>query len=188
MRDPNVYRYVEQLMRFEVSPLVPKNLALDVASYQATVLERLSNPGVADRLTRLAARGSTKMPSYLLPSLNEARSAKRPTALLTLALAAWFRYLRGYDMQGRTVPVEDQRARTLKTLALAGLADPRPLLGMRDVFGDLGDDVEFVGTLEQMLHDIDRIGLAAVIRKVITAEHGRERQEGRKRVAIPTSV
>jgi mannitol-1-phosphate/altronate dehydrogenase len=188
MRDPHVYRYVEQLMRVEVSPLVPKNLALDVASYQATVLERLSNPGVADRLTRLAARGSTKMPSYLLPSLNEARSAKRPTALLTLALAAWFRYLRGYDMQGRTIPVEDQRARTLKTLALAGLADPRPLLGMRDVFGDLGDDVEFVGTLEQMLHDIDRIGLAAVMRKVITAEHGQERQEGRKRVAIPTSV
>jgi mannitol 2-dehydrogenase len=188
MRDPLVYRYVEQLMRVEVSPLVPRNLALDLVDYRASVLERLSNPGVADKLTRLAARGSTKMPSYLLPSLREGRGARRPTTLLTLALAAWFRYLRGYDMQGRSISIEDHRAGELKTLALAGLTDPRPLLGFRDIFGDLGDDVEFVDTFKQMLHDIDRTGLAAVIRKVITAESGRQLQEGRSRHATPTSV
>lgn len=50
------------------------------------------------------------MSSYLLPSLVEARTQGRPHALLTMALAAWLRYLRGYDFDGRPLSVEDPRA------------------------------------------------------------------------------
>jgi fructuronate reductase/mannitol 2-dehydrogenase len=103
------------------------------------------------------------MPSYLLPSLRQARAEGRPSTLLTLALAAWFRYLRGYDLRGRPITVEDHRARQLQTLAKLGVADPRPLLGLREVFGDLGEDRGFVTALECMLQDIDQRGVAAVL-------------------------
>ncbi|MDQ1730102.1 MAG: mannitol 2-dehydrogenase, partial [Pseudonocardiales bacterium] len=148
MSDSNVYRYVERLMRTEVSPLLRERVTIDCADYQSTLLERFSNPGMPDKLSRLAARGSVKMPSYLLPSLHEGRAENRPTAMLTLALAAWIRYLRGYDLQGKPIVIEDQRGSELRTLALTGLADPRPLLNVRDVFGSLVDDVVFVEALE----------------------------------------
>jgi mannitol-1-phosphate/altronate dehydrogenase len=187
MSDSNVYRYVERLMRTEVSPLLRERVTIDCADYQSTLLERFSNPGMPDKLSRLAARGSVKMPSYLLPSLHEGRAENRPTAMLTLALAAWIRYLRGYDLQGKPIVIEDQRGSELRTLALTGLADPRPLLDVRDVFGSLVDDVVFVEALENMLHDIDRIGLAATLEKLLMAQPGRARYEGRDSVATSTS-
>jgi fructuronate reductase/mannitol 2-dehydrogenase len=105
------------------------------------------------------------MPAYVLPSLRQARAEGRPTVLLTLAVAAWFRYLRGYDMRGRPLSVVDQRDKQLTTLALLGVSDPRPLLALREVFGDLGEDMEFVGSLEHTLRDFDRLGVRAVVRK-----------------------
>lgn len=188
MRDPDVRRFVEQLMRNELSPLLSKNVAVDLAEYRATVQARLSNPGVADKLSRLAARGSTKMPSYLLPSLHEALTENRPTTLLTLALASWFRYLRGHDLRGRPIAIEDRCSRRLKALALAGPADPRPLLEERDIFGNLCDDAAFVETLAQMLTDIDRIGPAAVLRRMVAADRGRHPLGGRQIVATPTFI
>jgi mannitol-1-phosphate/altronate dehydrogenase len=187
MRDRRVYRYVEQLMRTEVSPLFREKVTIDCAGYQGTLLERFSNPGIPDQLSRLAARGSVKMPSYLLPSLHEARAENRPTALLTLAVAAWIRYLRGYDMQGKPTVIEDRRGGQLRTLALAGLGDPRPLLNVRDVFGCLIDDVVFVESLENMLHDIDRIGLAATLGKHLVEQPRRAAQRGRVPLATSTS-
>lgn len=167
MRNRDVSGYLDQLMSSEVCPLLGDVTEMDLDEYRATVLTRLSNPGIPDQLSRLAARGSTKVPSYLLPSLRRARVEGRPAPMLTLALAAWFRYLRGYDLQGRPVTIEDQRARQLQVLAKAGLGDPRPLLGLRDVFGDLGDDREFVVSLERMLRDIDMRGLAAVLHNTL---------------------
>lgn len=188
MSDRNVSRFVDRLMRDELCPLLGGATDMDLDEYRSSVVTRLANPGMADKLTRLAARGSTKMPSYLLPSLLHARSQRRPTALLTLALAAWFRYLRGYDLRGRPVKVEDQRSAQLETLAKVGLCDPRPLLGLRDVFGDLADDGQFVTTMADMLRSLDSVGVAATLAKTLgTPPRRGHRREGTD-VATSSSV
>ncbi|MDP9165252.1 MAG: hypothetical protein M3O32_04210 [Actinomycetota bacterium] len=120
MADPMIYHYVERLVHDEIAPLLPKVPGLNVEAYQRVLIRRLVNPKIGDRLARLAARGSTKMPAYLLPSLREARAQGRPHALLTLAVAAWLRYLRGYDFQGNPLLVEDARSRALTTLDKLG--------------------------------------------------------------------
>jgi fructuronate reductase/mannitol 2-dehydrogenase len=127
------------------------------------------------------------MPSYLLPSLREARARQRPTGLLTLAVAAWFRYLRGYDLTGKRITVEDQRAQQLTALARVGVSDPRPLLAVREVFGNLGDDAQFVNALENTLRVMDQRGVSAAIQKVLAERRGHHRQEGSD-VAISTSA
>jgi mannitol-1-phosphate/altronate dehydrogenase len=186
MCDLDIYTFMDQLMCVELCPLLPETTDFDLADYRKSVLTRLSNPGIADNLSRLAARGSTKMPSYLLPSIAEARAQQRPTTLLTLALAAWMRYLRGYDLQGCALTVEDQRADQLTGAAKTGLSDPRPLLSLRDIFGHLGEDVEFVSALETMLRDIDRVGLACVLSRVLDGRpRSRDLQRG-NHVAAPS--
>ncbi|MDQ4102971.1 MAG: mannitol dehydrogenase family protein [Actinomycetota bacterium] len=159
MTDRLLRRYIERLMADEVAPLLPAVPGLNLAAYQRTLLDRFANPTVGDPLARLCQRGSTKVPAYLLPSLREALAQGRPAELLTLAVAGWFRYLRAVDLDGKPITVEDARADRLQALAWAGGDDPRPLLAVREVFGDLGDAPGFVTALQRMLGLINRHGL-----------------------------
>jgi fructuronate reductase/mannitol 2-dehydrogenase len=158
--DPLLREFAESLMG-EVAPLLPDVLGLDVDSYRETLLERFGNPRIGDRLRRLCGRGSTKMPAYLLPSLSEAVEQGLPHETLTLALAAWVRYLTGVDFEGRAIEVQDARWETLKPLAQAAAVDPRPLLEVRDVFGSLADDDAFVDRLTRTIRLLDARGPAA---------------------------
>jgi fructuronate reductase/mannitol 2-dehydrogenase len=163
MTDPLLHRYLQGLMAKEVAPLLPAVPDLDLAAYQQTLLGRFANPAIADPLARLCQRGSAKVPAYLLPSLREALAQNRPTKLLTLAIAGWFRYLRAVDLSGAPITVEDAHADRLQALARAGGDDPRPLLAIRELFGDLGDARPFVVALQDMLRSIDRHGVHATL-------------------------
>lgn len=160
--NPLVHDYAESLMG-EVAPLLPDVLGVDVDAYRETLLERFGNPRIGDRLQRLCARGSTKMPAYLLPSLQEAVAEGLPHEALTLGLAAWFRYLTGVDFAGRQIEVEDAMWQTLRPLAEAAPADPRPLLEVRDVFGPLAEDAAFVDRLTETIRLLDARGPAAAV-------------------------
>jgi hypothetical protein len=49
------------------------------------------------------------MVDYLLSSLHADRARKQPHPLLTLAVSGWVRYLRGTDLRGEPVDIEDTR-------------------------------------------------------------------------------
>src|SRR5206468_1113458 len=107
-------------------------------------------------------RGSVKMPSYLLPSLHEALATDRPHGLLLLAVAAWMRYLRGTDLAGNRLALDDPRLPSLQAL-LGNGADPRRLLGMRSVFGRLGARPDVVAGLPDLLRLLDAAGLDTAV-------------------------
>jgi fructuronate reductase/mannitol 2-dehydrogenase len=169
MAEPVFAAYIEHMMDVEVTPLIPPPDGIDLTEYKRTLLERFANPAIADQLYRLCRRGSTKMPHHLLPTLREALAAGRPHALLTLAVAAWFRYLARVDAQGRPVEIDDPRADLLQSLARAGGNDPGPLLGERSVFGDLGEDPRFVAELAGALDALDRDGVRATVSAAVRA-------------------
>jgi mannitol 2-dehydrogenase len=170
LADPSFAAYVSGLID-EVVPLLPRVDGLDLGDYKATLLERLGNPQIADQLSRLCRRGSTKMPSYLLPSVREAISAGRPHPLMTLAVAGWFRYLVGEDYAGEPITVEGPR-QDFVPLARERGTDPRPLLGEREVFDSLADIPSFVRDLQDAAE-----ALAAGPRETIESYLGR--REGR---------
>ena len=126
MTDPLVSTHVRELMALDVAPLLPPLPGVDLGSYQETLLERFGNPDIGDPLSRLCRRGSTKMPAYLLPSLHEAIDQELPHGRLALSVAAWMRYLRGADLRGQPIDVDDAQASVLQPLAfrvaLAGVA------------------------------------------------------------------
>jgi mannitol-1-phosphate/altronate dehydrogenase len=168
MRDPLIHRFIERMMREEISTLLPAAPGLDLDRYRETILQRLTNPRISDQLSRLAARGSTKMPAYLLPSLAEARAQYRPHALLSFAVAAWMRYLRGYDLKGRPLPVEDHRATQLTTIAKAAQNDVRPLLRTCNLIGEMGNDDAYARWLGSMLHDLDNRGVHGALQRALS--------------------
>ncbi|MCW2675261.1 MAG: mannitol dehydrogenase [Modestobacter sp.] len=169
MDDEVLREYVTRLMAEEIAPLLPRPAGIDLAAYQQTLLERFANPAIGDRLERLCRRGSSKVPDHLLPSLRAALEQGRPFELLALAVAGWFRYLRGVDLAGRPIEVEDEHAERLTQLARAAGSDPRPLLAERSLFGDLADEPHLVEALASALQRLDRDGVRATLATALRA-------------------
>jgi fructuronate reductase/mannitol 2-dehydrogenase len=163
MRDPVFRTYVERLMNEEVAPLLPRVPGIDLRQYTGTLVERLANPKIGDNLERLCRSGSSKMAEHVRPSIAAARASGREHPLLTLAVAGWFRYLRGSDEPGRRVALDDPLADTLQTAAQTGGCDPRPLLAACPRFADLASDPGFVSALGDALVALDRSGVRATL-------------------------
>jgi fructuronate reductase len=90
----------------------------DVAAYRSALLERFDNPRMRDRLDRIAADGSQKLPVRVLPVLRRERSAGRLPPGATRVLAAWVCHLRGLG-----APVNDPHAESLVPLAAGPLPE-----------------------------------------------------------------
>jgi mannitol-1-phosphate/altronate dehydrogenase len=170
MADPVVRGILERMLAEEVQPLVPRVLGVNLTEYRSSTLERFANPAIGDTLARLCRRGSVKMPSYLLPSLREARERGRPRAMLVLAVAAWLLYLRGTDLAGRPIEVVDPQAGKLRELATLGGDDPRALLRLRSVFGSLGDDRVLVAEIGDALGFLARYGMEAAVQATASTD------------------
>jgi fructuronate reductase/mannitol 2-dehydrogenase len=171
MADPPLRAYVTRLLESEIMPLLPEVPGVDLDEYKATLLERLANPKMGDDLRRLCRRGSSKIPSYLLPTVCEAIARERPHALLTVALAGWLRYLRGTDCAGEPLEIEDARRDELAPLLGSG-SDPRAILRERSIFGELGEDEAFAGRLQDTLQRLVEDGPRALIDELLAQDDG----------------
>ena len=169
--DPQFQTFLRRLWDDEVTPLLLPVPGIDLADYKATLLTRFANPRIGDQVARICLDGSAKMPKFLLPSIHEHLARGHVPRLLTLAVAGWFRYLSGTDEQGRPIPIEDPMAATLQERAQAGGPDPRPLLALRGVFGDLGDNPHFVSALEAALRRLYSEGTRATLTASLEQGH-----------------
>lgn len=77
---------------------------------------------------------------------------------MSLAIAAWFRYLKGQDDRGNPIEIDDPIAEILTQRARSGSSDPRPLLGITEIFGDLSQSLRFVETVGDHLRSLDKFG------------------------------
>ncbi|MGY1778685.1 mannitol dehydrogenase family protein [Geodermatophilus sp. SYSU D00804] len=166
MADPVFRGFLTRLMAEEIAPGLPEVPGVDLDGYQATLLDRLANPRMADQLARLGRRGSSKIPNYLLPSVRAAMEAGRPHRLLCLAVAGWLRFLRGSDYAGEEVPIQGPRPDLVPVAREAG-GDARPLLSERAVFDHVGQDPRFAGCVQRALTALDRQGPREVIEEFL---------------------
>jgi fructuronate reductase/mannitol 2-dehydrogenase len=170
MRDPDFRTCIARMMDDEVTPLLPAVPGIDLTQYKRTLLERFENPKIKDTLARLATDGSDRMPKFVLPSLTEALAQGRPHRLLTLVVAGFVRYMRGVDEQGQPIALNDGRADELRRLATEASGDPRPVLSVQRVFGDLAQQTVWVEELRQTLAELDARGAKAVVHDAIAGQ------------------
>jgi fructuronate reductase len=84
----------------------------DVAAYQASLIDRFTNPAIAHRLAQIGTDGSTKLPVRIVPVLRRLRSAGSVPPAAVLMLAGWIEHLRGCG-----TPVNDVNATRVVELA-----------------------------------------------------------------------
>ncbi len=108
----------------------------ELAGYRAALAARFGNARIGDRLGRIAADGSQKLPIRVLPVLRAQRAAGQQPAAATRILAAWTCHLRGLG-----APVSDVAAAQLVPLAAGPLREAVPAL-LRWLDPEIGADGE----------------------------------------------
>ncbi len=111
---PALQYFLDALMRKEIEPTLPVLPGLDIAGYRKSLLERFANPALAHRTQQIAMDGSQKIPQRWLGTLGDQLTAGRSISHLALCLAAWLRYLEGFDQDGLVFEIQDPLGHVLQ--------------------------------------------------------------------------
>jgi mannitol-1-phosphate/altronate dehydrogenase len=160
MGDARLRRYMRALMDRETGPTLPPVPGIDLGAYKATLIERFANPNVKDTVERV----NTDAPlNVLVDPIRDRLRRGGSVELLALALAAWMRRMRGMDERGERIDIRHPVADLLREKAVAGGADPRPLLGIEQLFGELAHDERLVNAAGKWLGSLYAIGAAETL-------------------------
>jgi mannitol 2-dehydrogenase len=120
----------------DITPCVPDVPGIDLNAYKAKLIERFSNPAIADQVQRLAEDGSTKLPNGMIQCAREQLARGGSIKFIALALAGWIRYLSGVDEDMNAIEIKDGNAAKLKEIVKMDPKDPIHVLSIREIFGD----------------------------------------------------
>ena len=148
MADPLMTRYMAALMDREIGPTLPPVPGIDLPDYKATLIARFANTAIKDTVERV---NNDAPLNVLVDPLRDRLRTGEGLDLLALALAAWLRRVRGEDEAGRPFEVRHPMAALLRERAVAGGPDPAPLLGIVELFGDMGTDPRLIGPVGRWL-------------------------------------
>lgn len=163
MANPLVRGLLDKVETTEIIPYVPPVPKTDIADYYRLIVQRFSNPDVADTERRLCLDGSNRQPKFILPSVRDALVAGGPVEGLALVSALWCRYCFGTTDSGQDIAPNDPNWDALVSRAQAARSAPEAWLGMADIYGDLGRNVRFVTAFSGHLQRIWAKGTAAAI-------------------------
>jgi mannitol 2-dehydrogenase len=95
MAQPAIERFVRELMQAEVAPNLRSPDGIDLAEYQEQLVHRFANPAIGDQVARVCMDGSSKFPSFVVPSIEAQLDRGGSIRMLALVVAGWCRYLQG---------------------------------------------------------------------------------------------
>ena len=168
MADPLIRRYMSALMDRETGPTLPPVPGIDLARYKATLIERFSNTAIKDTVERV----NTDAPlNILVDPIRDRLRTGSAIDLLALGLAAWLRRVRGEDEAGEPIDVRHPLAPVLRQKAIEGGEDPAPLLGIAELFGEIGTDPRLLVPVGRWLSALYRQGSRATLAQAASAAH-----------------
>jgi mannitol 2-dehydrogenase len=160
MADRRIAAVMVALMDQETGPTVPPVGGIDLPAYKRRLVERFANPAIRDTVDRVNNDAPLNL---LVDPIRSRLEANASVDLLGLALAAWLRRVTGEDERGAPIPLRHPQADLLRTRAREGGPDPMPLLSIRSLFGELGDDPRLVGPVREWLALLYELGIQAVL-------------------------
>lgn len=164
MADDRFSRFIRSFMDEDVTPILGEISGIDVPAYKQTLIERFSNPQMGDELARLCMDGSSKIPKFLVPTVQTLVNEGRPLSRVAMIIASWALYLRGKDEQGQPHEINDPMAPRLQA-AVEDRANLTPeFLGMADLFGTtLASSSDFEEAFDRALDKLETKGVFAAL-------------------------
>lgn len=167
MADPLIRAFLAKVETDEVLPFVAPVPDTSIPAYLDLIIQRFSNPEIADTTSRLCLDGSNRQPKFIVPSLADNLVAGRLPNGLILLSAFWCQYCAGLTDAGAVIPPNDPDWHALQARAQAAKSDPAVWLQMATVYGQIGLDARVVSAFASALQDIQAQGTRAVLTRYL---------------------
>ena len=169
MANPLIKGLLDRVEIGETIPYIPPVPTTDLHAYYRLIVERFSNPEVADTVRRLCFDGSNRQPKFIVPSVRDALATGGSIEALALVSALWCRYCHGETDSGAVIQPNDPDWNRLVERAIAAKARPVAWLEMTAVYGDLGRNPQFATTFERHLNRLWKVGTRQVLTEFLQA-------------------
>ena len=164
MAHPLILAFLNKVETEEIIPYVPPVPDTVIPDYYRLIVQRFSNPEVADTERRLCLDGSNRQPKFIVPSIRDALAAGGSVEGLALVSALWCRYCAGVEDDGTPIPPNDPNWDRLQPLALAARKTPSAWLdGLTTVYGEVATDPRFAKAFAHWLPRLWSEGTAACL-------------------------
>ena len=167
MADPLIYAFLDAVETREILPIVPPVPGQDLLAYKSLILQRFSNPDVADTERRLCLDGSNRQPKFIVPSIRDALAAGHQAKGLTLLSALWCRYCYGETEAGEKIAPNDPNWDALQARARQARTNPAMWIAMEPVYGDLAQNTGFVARFTEALNFVWAHGVDVALKRYI---------------------
>lgn len=164
MAHPLILGFLNKVETEEIIPYVPPVPDTVIPDYYKLIVQRFSNPEIADTERRLCLDGSNRQPKFIVPSIRDALAAGGSITGLALVSALWCRYCAGTQDDGTEIPPNDPNWDMLQPLALSARVNPQLWLdGLRTIYGEVSDDTRFAAAFGNALRQLWDQGTAATL-------------------------
>ena len=163
MANPLIRGLLDKVEMDEIIPYIPPVPDTNLGDYYRLIVERFSNPEVADTERRLCLDGSNRQPKFIVPGVRDALEAGGSVEGLALVSAMWCRYCYGDTDSGTPIPPNDPDWEALVVRSKAAKARPAAWLEMTTVYGELGRDARFAKAFERHLNRLWAVGTRQVL-------------------------
>jgi mannitol 2-dehydrogenase len=165
MGNDYICRFMKALMDRETAPTLLPVPGVDLEEYKRTLVQRFKNPAIKDQLERI----NTDAPlNVLVDPATDRLEGGASVELLALAIAAWIRRIRGRDEAGQDIDIRHPLAGVLAARSEEGGEDPRSVLQIKQLFGELAANERFVFATARWLKSLYTIGAERTL--IIAAE------------------
>lgn len=138
VQEPLFRRYLRLFMDSEVTPILEPVAGIELEQYKDILLERFSNPNIKDNLSRICLESSSKVATFLIPTLLENLNREGKIECATLVLAAWCYYSdKQVNRNGKKLDITDVMADELHKAAQQTAEDPLAFLQLASIFGEV---------------------------------------------------
>jgi mannitol 2-dehydrogenase len=158
MANPLIRGLLDKVETHEIIPYIPPVPDTNLGDYYRLIVDRFSNPEVADTERRLCFDGSNRQPKFIVPSIRDALAAGGSVEGLALVSALWCRYCFGTTDSGTPILANDPDWDALVARSIAAKSRPAVWLEMTTVYGDLGQDARFAGAFDRHLNRLWAVG------------------------------
>ena len=169
MANPTIRAFLDKVETTEILPTVPPVPGQDLNAYKTLIIERFSNPEIADTERRLCLDGSNRQPKFIIPSIRDNLARGVMPAGLILESALWCRYCYGEDETGAEIAPNDPSWDDLQAAARKARTDPAAWIQMEVIYGDLADNAAFVAAFAETLTHLWTHGAEAAMQRYLRA-------------------
>ena len=156
MNESGFNTFIQHFMDKDVSPILDEIPGVNLEQYKQTLIQRFSNQKMADQLSRLCMDGSSKIPKFLVPTINQLIKQDRPLERVALIIASWALYINSQDLDN----IKDPMAQRLKDAVSEPLELTDNFLNLHDIFGhELINSDRFVDAFERAVMKIESFGV-----------------------------